>query len=494
MRSPAGEAAAIVELAVDDLLARWPTPGAEAEEPIREVGDALFTALLGSGDVAGLYRASAALASERGQALRVVLRIDSPRLAGLPWEAMFDRAAGAYLGRHVQLVRHVSFPVAIAPLEVRPPLRILGVVSAPRGVDALDVVKERDLLQAALAEPIAAGQVELAWAPAATWEDLHELLLDGPWHVLHFIGHGQFDPTAGEGVLALTKQNGYPDLVEASRFTDLLRQANPMPRLVVLNCCSGAAGGTSDLFAGTAYALARSGIPAVAAMQFRISDQAASAFSRGFYAAIARRRGIDDAVSAGRIAILGTRRTMEWITPALFLRGDSAQLFAGAAPAPAPVAGNAGEDGPGGQVFISYASQDAANADRLQQLLEGAGLRVWRDTANLWPGQDWRMQIRRAITKDTLIFLACFSKASLALVKSRQNEEINLALDELRQRRPEVPWLIPVRFDDCKIPDWDLGGARTLTSLYHVDLFDDQDDLKAQRLISGIKHLLQADK
>ena len=33
------------------------------------------------------------------------------------------------------------------------------------------------------------------WAPGATWADLQDLLLDGEWHVLHFIGHGDFDPT-----------------------------------------------------------------------------------------------------------------------------------------------------------------------------------------------------------------------------------------------------------------------------------------------------------
>jgi hypothetical protein len=60
-------------------------------------------ALLGAGEVAGRYRAAAAVAAERGEGLRVVLRIDSPALAGLPWEAMYDQAAGAYVCRQDQL-------------------------------------------------------------------------------------------------------------------------------------------------------------------------------------------------------------------------------------------------------------------------------------------------------------------------------------------------------------------------------------------------------
>jgi hypothetical protein len=34
-----------------------------------------------------------------------------------------------------------------------------------------------------------------------------------------------------------------------------------------------------------------------------------------------------------------------------------------------------------------------------------------------------------------------------------------LAIAELQQRQPAVPWLIPVRADDCEIPDLDIGAA-----------------------------------
>ena len=146
--------------------------------------------------------------------------------------------------------------------------------------------------------------------------------------MLHFIGHGDFDPGRDEGVLALTREDGRADLVAAHRLVDLLRQARPMPRLVMLNSCSGAAAAADDLFSGTAAALVRGGVSAVAAMQYEISDPAAVVFARGFYAAIARGRGVDDAVSSGRVAILGlSDRTLEWITPVLYLRGHDTRLF-----------------------------------------------------------------------------------------------------------------------------------------------------------------------
>jgi CHAT domain len=346
--SPAGEASAVVELDPGALLARRgllqqavlasAVSGRqvlpEAESPIREVGELLFAGLLGAGEVAGQYRAAAALAARRGQGLRVVLRINSPVLAGLPWEAMYDQGVGAYVCRRDQLVRHVPVASVPAPLQVRPPLRILGVVSSPRELFPVGVEKEQDQLARALARPVGLGLAEVHWAATATWADLQDLLLDGEWHVLHFIGHSSFDPVRDEGTLALTREDGRADPVAAHRLVDLLRQARPMPRLVVLNSCSGAAAGVSDMFSSTAAALVRGGVSAVAAMQYEVSDSAAVAFARGFYAAIARGRGVDDAVSSGRAAILGlSDRTLEWVTPVLYLRGNDTRLFTFPAPA-----------------------------------------------------------------------------------------------------------------------------------------------------------------
>jgi WD40 repeat protein len=373
VRSDAGEAVAEVALDAGRLLAgrsdfeltvmasavAWRQVVSPAEQVIRNAGAELFAALLGSGAVAGRYQASAALAAQRDEGLRVVLRIDAPELAGLPWEAMYDAGTGGYVCRQHELVRYVPVAAVPPPLRVRLPLRVLGVISAPRGLDALDTERERAQLDEALGGLAGAGQAEITWAPA-TWAGLQETLLAGPWHVLHFIGHGDFDARRDEGVLALTAADGRPDIVEASRLADLLRQARPMPRLVVLNSCSGATASAGDLFSGTAAALARSGVAAVTAMQYAISDPAAVAFARGFYAALARGRGVDEAVTAGRIAILGTgSRTLEWLTPVLYLRGRETRLFAvpgggtravartpEAEPAPARPAPGRAADGP----------------------------------------------------------------------------------------------------------------------------------------------------
>jgi hypothetical protein len=65
-----------------------------------------------------------------------------------------------------------------------------------------------------------------------------------------------------------------------------------------------------------------------------------------------------------------------------------------------------------------------------------------------------------------------------------------LAIEQLRRRRPDDPWLIPVRFDDCVIPDLYLGAGRTLRSIQWADLFGPNRDLATGRLLVAVQQLL----
>lgn len=117
---------------------------------------------------------------------------------------------------------------------------------------------------------------------------------------------------------------------------------------------------------------------------------------------------------------------------------------------------------PTGRALISYVRENSPDADRLQRILEDADIPVRRDTVHLWPGQNWRAHIRGAITRDSLAFLACFSHASGARLQSYQNEELNEAIRQPRLRLRDITCFIPVLFDDCQIPDLDIGDGRTL--------------------------------
>jgi TIR domain len=143
-----------------------------------------------------------------------------------------------------------------------------------------------------------------------------------------------------------------------------------------------------------------------------------------------------------------------------------------------------------GHAFISYTREDKDEVDRLQRTLDAAGIPIWRDIRDLQPGQDWKLTIGRAISDDALAFVACFSAASVGKLKSYQNDELRLAIDQFRQMPPGHLWLIPVRFDDCDIPDFDLGGGRTLASIQRADLFGETRADHTARLVRTILQIL----
>jgi hypothetical protein len=316
----------------------------ELEKPLRAVGSQLFQALF-AGPIGSAFYSSLAVARERGAKLQVVLGITAPELAVMPWEALYDGELGGYLCRKEDLIRRIDAPFTPDPLPVRPPLRILAIAASPRGLLELDVDAEQQNLEKAMARPVSMGQVQLEWETQASWSSVHDRLLQEKWHVLHFIGHGDYDPERDVGRIALVGDDGRAEWVDAISLADLLGEAEPTPRLVVLNSCASGQSGSNDLFSGTAATLVRSGICAVAAMQFSVSDVAAVRFPRGFYAALASGRRVDEAVRSGRIEIIGAGGgTLEWVTPILHVRGEATELFQLVGATPAPTTGEpAGE-------------------------------------------------------------------------------------------------------------------------------------------------------
>lgn len=145
----------------------------------------------------------------------------------------------------------------------------------------------------------------------------------------------------------------------------------------------------------------------------------------------------------------------------------------------------------GGHAFISYVREDRPSVDKLQRILDSAGIPVWRDTDSLWPGEDWKLKIRRAISSESLVFFACFSKNSNSRQSTYQNEELILAIEEMRKRPPGgTPWLIPIRFDDCEIPEYEIGAGRMLSSLQAVSLFGENQELSTSRLVASVMRIL----
>jgi len=298
------------------------------EKSVQNFGRALFDALLVR-DVHTLYAVSRREALGQGKGLRVKLRIEPPELAMLPWEFLYDSDQVEYvcLSRITPVVRYLELPQPIQPLGVVPPLRILGMVACPSDLPKLDVTREKGWVEEAIRDLHANGLVKLTWLEGHTWRDLQQALRRGPWHIFHFVGHGGFDRNADEGFIALADESGKTHRLKATLLGRLLADHGSL-RLVLLNACEGARGSEQDIFSSTAAILVQRGIPAVLAMQYEITDQAALEFARSFYGALADSLPVDAAVAEARRAVsFAVNNTVEWGTPALYMRSPDGVLF-----------------------------------------------------------------------------------------------------------------------------------------------------------------------
>ena len=309
------------------------SPGSPELELVRRFGGDLFTSMF-AGHVRDLYRDAYAGAQRSHRGLRITLGLtDTPELMDLPWEYLYEDPAFLSISTWTPVVRYLELPRSRPPIEVTPPLRILAMVSRPSDAVALDVDLERSKLESALAGVSARGAVEIRWLEQATLSALQRELRRADYHVFHYIGHGDYDPALGDGVLLLEDEYGKARRVRGSQLGTMLADETTL-RLAVLNACEGARSSTSDPFAGVASSLVQREIPAVVAMQFEITDRAAIVFAEEFYAAIADGYAVDSALAEARKAIYASGNETEWATPVLFMRVSDGKIFDVPTPAP----------------------------------------------------------------------------------------------------------------------------------------------------------------
>ena len=295
----------------------------------RDFGRDLFNALVRD-DVRELYHRSVAHAEgEENRGLRLSLALTGvPELMEVPWEFMYDDPNFLSVSVWTPVVRYLDLPTPKRPLRVEPPLRILGMVSSPTDYDTLDVGHERENVEQALANLVDRGLVELHWLEDATLRGLRRLLMQGDdFHVFHYVGHAQFDEQVGSGAILLEDSDGRSRSVPAWKLGQALHDNRKSLRLVVLNACEGALTARDDPFSGVAPSIVQQGIPAVIAMQFEITDDAAIVFAEGFYEAVAAGYPVDAALAEARMAILADDNDVEWATPVLFMRVPDGRIF-----------------------------------------------------------------------------------------------------------------------------------------------------------------------
>ena len=339
-------------------------------------------------------------------------------IASLPWELIAESANDSplALSRRTPVVRSFDLRRPPNPIDQVDTLRILRIVSNPKGTAPLNLDEERARLDSAFGQ---LPNVVVDDLTPPTVEKLQEVLRDHDYHVIHYMGHGTFSTTTGKGALLFeSAKDGTAVELDADALEQLLAD-EPMTRLVYLSACRTAQ--VSDKqganpFAGIAPALLKAGVPAVVAMQYPISDDAAIVFARTFYMALMKGMAVDAAVSEGRKALSTSTVALlrrEWATPVLYMRALNGALFPRREPlappgdaAPAASTPGVSSSTPADRPFTVFlASTSSLVRPIFRQVatdLEGRGIKVLKDVPTTEKEHD---ETVRAYARDADLFV-----------------------------------------------------------------------------------------
>jgi TolB-like protein/tetratricopeptide (TPR) repeat protein len=97
-------------------------------------------------------------------------------------------------------------------------------------------------------------------------------------------------------------------------------------------------------------------------------------------------------------------------------------------------------------VFLSYASEDAAAAQRIADALRAGGIEVWFDREELRGGDAWDHRIREQL-HECRLFLPIVSAHTEARVEGYFRREWRLAVDRTHDLSERIAFLVPVVID-----------------------------------------------
>lgn len=114
------------------------------------------------------------------------------------------------------------------------------------------------------------------------------------------------------------------------------------------------------------------------------------------------------------------------------------------------------------RVFLCYAGPDRSKVESLRIKLVERGFDPWMDKVSILPGQDWELEIQKAI-ESADFFIACISHHFEE--RTYGNKELRRALSVLETMPEGSIYLIPARLEECSVPS-------RVTAQQWVDLFD----------------------
>ena len=287
-----------------------------------------------------------ALSLDKNQPLRIRLLLDSSDsdLHNLRWETLLDPQTRQplFTGQLAYLSRYLygSSGGRSVTLRTKGTLRALVAVAHPSNLDEwgladFDPKAEVDAAVAGLGDiparvvPDAAGAAAGAVQERCTLSHIVELLREGVpgdrgYDIFYLVCHGQYKD--GVSWLFLEDDAGKAARVQGAELARRVGELINSPRLVVLVSCQSAGDGAGQALTALGPMLGEAGVPAVLAMQGRISIETAAAFMPVFFKELDTHGIIDRAVAAARGHVRGLGRADYWM-PVLYMRLTSGRLW-----------------------------------------------------------------------------------------------------------------------------------------------------------------------
>ena len=294
----------------------------------KALGSELYQALFPNQINARLH-ATIASAQEKKKSVRLRLIFESPQLASLPWEFLYDEGTNTFLGNNTDTVLSRYIDVPLAKRDIKSailPLKVLLVISSPNNLSKLDATGEENLIREALKKQIDTNKIELNVLTEATTSNIRQKLREKSYDVFHFIGHGEFKENRGH--IFLVDEYGKSKSIDDENFANFFLGNNKLG-LVILNCCKCGTISSNQAMKGTVSNLVRKGIPAAVAMQYTILDSTAKLFTSEFYKTIALGFPVDKAIQSTRNAIsqdVGLDKR-DFGTPVLYMRAKDGMIL-----------------------------------------------------------------------------------------------------------------------------------------------------------------------
>ena len=264
--------------------------------------------------------------------VRIFIGPNASELHSVRWETLRDPRDGSLLftREHLLFSRYLSSS-DWRPVRLRPQAKLhaLFVIASPIDLPEyhftpIDVFEERKRTISSL-ERISV--TELTSQGEASLKNLITHLRDG-YDILYLVCHGKL--VDNEPWLWLEDESGKSHRVSGDDLLVRLQELEHRPRLVVLASCQSAGTGSAsrERDQGTLVSLgprlAEAGIPAVIAMQGKISIKTVEEFMSVFFRELLQDGQIDRAMALARGMV---RERPDWWMPVLFMRLKSGKIW-----------------------------------------------------------------------------------------------------------------------------------------------------------------------